>query len=90
MESDSAIQALHGPEIARQRASGQPFSPNLERSIGQTKADYERWLDATYAAARGHVDAIVDPVETRPVLSFLLEVATCHPRRRHVALDLLP
>jgi acetyl-CoA carboxylase carboxyltransferase component len=90
MESDSAIQAMHGPEMERQRASGQPLSPDLERSIGQTKADYERWLDATYAAARGHVDAIVDPVETRPILSFLLEVATCHPRRGHLALDLMP
>jgi len=90
MESDSAIQAMHGPEIERQRASGQPLSPDLERSIGQTKADYERWLDATYAAARGHVDAIVDPVETRSILSFLLEVVTSHPRRGHLALDLMP
>jgi acetyl-CoA carboxylase carboxyltransferase component len=90
MESDTAIQAMHGPEIERQRAAGQPLSPELERSIGQTKADYERWLDATYAAARGHVDAIIDPVESRPILSFLLEVVTCHPRRGHLALDLMP
>jgi 3-methylcrotonyl-CoA carboxylase beta subunit len=90
MESDSAIQAMHGPEIERQRASGQPLSQELERSIDQTKADYERWLDATYAAARGHVDAIIDPVETRPILSFLLEVVTANPRRGHLALDLMP
>jgi acetyl-CoA carboxylase carboxyltransferase component len=90
MESDSAIRAMHGPEMDRQGASGQPLSPDLERSIGQTKADYERWLDATYAAARGHVDAIVDPVETRPILSFLLEVVTSNPRRGHLALDLMP
>jgi len=90
MESDSAIQAMHGPEIERQRASGQPLSPELKRSIDQTKADYERWLDATYAAARGHVDAIIDPLETRPILSFLLEVVTSNPRRGHLALDLLP
>ncbi|MGO9096832.1 MAG: acyl-CoA carboxylase subunit beta [Bryobacteraceae bacterium] len=90
MESDTAIQAMHGPEIERQRAASQPLSPDLDRSIGQTKADYERWLDSTYAAARGHVDAIVDPAETRPTLSFLLEVVTCHPRRGHLALDLMP
>jgi acetyl-CoA carboxylase carboxyltransferase component len=90
MESDSAIQAMHGPEIERQRASGQPLSPELKRSIDQTKADYERWLDATHAAARGHVDAIIDPLETRPILSFLLEVVTSNPRRGHLALDLLP
>jgi len=90
MESDSAIRAMHGPEMERQRASGQPLSPELERSIDQTKADYERWLDATYAAARGHVDAIIDPLETRPILSFLLEVVTTNPKRGHLALDLIP
>ncbi len=90
MESDSAIQAMHGPEIERQRASGQPLSPDLKRSMDQTKADYERWLDATYSAARGHVDAIIDPLETRPVLSFLLEVVTSNPKRGHLVLDLIP
>ena len=90
MESDTAIQAMHGPEMERQRAAGQPLSPDLKQSIDQTKADYERWLDATYAAARGHVDAIIDPLETRPILSFLLEVVTTNPKRGHLALDLIP
>jgi acetyl-CoA carboxylase carboxyltransferase component len=39
------------------------------------RADYEHQLDARYAAARGFVDAIVSPEETRGVLGFLLEVA---------------
>ncbi len=37
----------------------------LAAHIAQTRADYEHWLDARYAAARGHVDAILDPLETR-------------------------
>ncbi len=90
MESDSAIQAMYGPEIEKHSGSGEPLPPDLEQSIEQTRADYERWLDSTYAAARGHVDALIDPLETRPVLSFLLEVVSSHPRRGHLPLDLLP
>jgi acetyl-CoA carboxylase carboxyltransferase component len=89
MESDSAVQALFGPEIERHRSAGRPLPPELERSIEQTRADYERWLDATYAAARGHMDALIDPVETREVLAFLLEVVTANPHRGHLALEVL-
>ena len=31
-------------------------------AMARTKADYERQLDARYAAARGYVDAIILPV----------------------------
>ncbi len=34
------------------------------------------WLDARYAAARGHCDAVIDPLESRAVLSFALEACT--------------
>jgi acetyl-CoA carboxylase carboxyltransferase component len=89
MEIDSAIQAMYGPEIEQRRTSGEPLPPDLERSIERTRADYERWLDSTYAAARGHVDAIIDPEATRQVLCLLLEVAISNPRRSHLALELL-
>jgi acetyl-CoA carboxylase carboxyltransferase component len=45
----------------------------LQQSIEKTRADYEQWLDARFAAARGHCDAIIDPLETRSVLAFALE-----------------
>jgi 3-methylcrotonyl-CoA carboxylase beta subunit len=89
MESDSAVQALYGPELEKYRAAGEPLPTGMKRSIERTRADYERWLDATYAAARGHVDAIIDPQETRTVLSFLLEVVKSNPHRGHLALDLI-
>ena len=38
------------------------------------RADYDHQLDARFAAARGFVDAIIAPEETRDVLSFLLSV----------------
>lgn len=89
MEGDSAIQAVHGPEIDKYRAAGQPLPAELEARIEKTRADYERWLDARYAAARGHVDAIIDPIETRDVLAFALEVTAYGAHRQHLALETL-
>ena len=76
MEGDAAVQAIHGPELDRLKQSGQPVPAELEAKLSQTRGDYERWLDARYAAARGHVDAIIAPAKTRQVLSFLYEVCT--------------
>ena len=45
-------------------AGDEPIPAELEARIAQTRADYERWLDARYAAARGHVDALIDPLRT--------------------------
>jgi acetyl-CoA carboxylase carboxyltransferase component len=39
-------------------------------------SDYNRQTDVRYAAARGWVDAILDPAETRDTLIFALELAT--------------
>lgn len=74
MEGDAAVQAVHGPELERLKAAGQTVPAELEAKIAETRADYERWLDARHAAARGYVDAIVDPLKTRQTLSFLFEV----------------
>jgi 3-methylcrotonyl-CoA carboxylase beta subunit len=89
MEGDAAVQAVHGPELARYKENGQPIPEELKQRIAQTRADYERWLDARYAAARGHVDAIIDPLETRRVLSFALEAALAYGNRRHLAIETL-
>jgi 3-methylcrotonyl-CoA carboxylase beta subunit len=89
MEGDSAVQAIYGPELETYRQAGRKPPAELERAIAQTRADYERWLEATYAAARGHVDALIDPLETREVLAFLLEVACARPRGEHLALETL-
>ena len=72
MEGDSAVQAIHGPELERLKAEGKQVPDDLKERIERTRSDYERWLDARYAAARGHVDALIDPLETRRVLAFAL------------------
>jgi 3-methylcrotonyl-CoA carboxylase beta subunit len=87
MEGDSAIQAVFGPELDKLKQEGKAPSEELRRRIDKTRADYERWLDAKYAAARGHVDAIIDPLATRRVLTFALEVALTRRDPEHLVLE---
>jgi acetyl-CoA carboxylase carboxyltransferase component len=89
MEGDSAVQALYSVELGKLKKAGQPVPADLAESIQKTRADYERWLDAKYAAARGHCDALIDPMETREVLSLALEVTLHRPRATALALETL-
>jgi acetyl-CoA carboxylase carboxyltransferase component len=89
MEGDSAVQAVHGPELEKLKSEGQPVPAELKQRIEKTRADYERWLDARHAAARGHMDAIIDPLETRRVLTFAIEVACTSGHRQHLVLETL-
>ena len=89
MEGESAVQALYSAELEKLKTAGQETPEDLAQSIEATRTDYERWLDARYAAARGHVDALIDPLETRRILTLALEVALSRPRGRHLALETL-
>ena len=73
MEGDSAIQAMYSVELEKYKANGAPLPPELQQSIERTRADYERWLDARYAAARGHVDAVIDPRDSRQIAAAIEE-----------------
>ncbi len=44
----------------------------------KVKGSYDRHMDVRYAAARGWVDKIIDPAETRDALVTALEVSTRH------------
>jgi 3-methylcrotonyl-CoA carboxylase beta subunit len=77
MEGDSAVVALYSAEL--EKFKGGPLPEDLKDAIEKTRADYDRWLDSRYAAARGHCDAIIDPLETRKVLTFLLEASHAAP-----------
>ena len=89
MEGDSAIQAIYGPELEKLKTRGEAVPEDLQKRIDRTRADYDRWLDARYAAARGHCDAIIDPLQSRRVLSFALDACCAANPRRHLALDTL-
>jgi acetyl-CoA carboxylase carboxyltransferase component len=74
MEGESAVMAVHGPELERAQREKREVAPEVQRAIESMRADYEAQLDARHAAARGHVDAIVTPEETRTLLGFALRV----------------
>jgi acetyl-CoA carboxylase carboxyltransferase component len=75
MEGESAVMAVHGPDIERAQKGRQPLPAEKQSAIEAMRADYEHQLDARFAAARGFVDAIVIPEETRDQLAFLLRVS---------------
>jgi 3-methylcrotonyl-CoA carboxylase beta subunit len=61
-----------------QREGGKVDAAELEQLRETVKADYERQTDVRYAAARGWVDAILDPALTRDALILSLQCATRH------------
>ena len=77
MEGESAVQAVHGPAL--EEAAKQGKTPaKLEAAVDKMRADYELWLDAKFAGARGYVDAILPPEELRAQLAFILRVVANH------------
>jgi len=76
MEGESAVMAVYGREIDKAKADKTPLPDEVQAAIAQMRADYDRDLDARHAAARGQVDTIVTPEETRDVLAFLLRVSS--------------
>ncbi len=79
MEGESAVQAVHGPAITKAAAEKRPLDAEVQRAVDEMRADYEHQLDARYAAARGYVDAIVYPEDTRDVLAHALRAALSNP-----------
>jgi acetyl-CoA carboxylase carboxyltransferase component len=81
--------AVMGPEQATstllditvkslQRQNESVDSAAINELRERVKGDYERQMDPRYAAARGWVDAIIEPATTRDVLIQSLEAATRH------------
>jgi 3-methylcrotonyl-CoA carboxylase beta subunit len=75
MEGESAVQAVFGSELERLKKTGQEPAPELEIEMRKVRETYERELDAKYAAARGFVDAVITPEETRAALELALRVS---------------
>ena len=79
MEGESAVQAVHGPALEAAKKAGRAPSTEVLESVAEMREDYEHQLDARYAAARGYVDAIVYPEDTRSVLAFALRASLNNP-----------
>ena len=79
MEGESAVEAVHGVELAKARAEKRNPAPEVKAASDGMRAEYEQQLDAKFAAARGFVDAIITVEETRDMLAFLLRVTSGFP-----------
>ncbi len=79
MEGESAVRAIYGPEIDEAGEDGGEPGPELQKKIDKTLSDYEHQVDASYAAARGFVDAVITPEDTRDALTLALRAAIQNP-----------
>ena len=89
MEGESAIQAVHGPALDAAKKANRPAAPDVLEAVEEMRADYEHQLDARYAGARGFIDAIVYPEDTRAVVAMALRT-TLHNAGPHLGAFVLP
>jgi 3-methylcrotonyl-CoA carboxylase beta subunit len=78
MEGDSAVMALFSAQLDKLKEQGKEPDDKLKAEMARVRADYERQLDAKFAAARGFVDAVIAPEEVRPTLELALRAALNH------------
>jgi acetyl-CoA carboxylase carboxyltransferase component len=79
MGSSQAASTLLDVNIAAMKRTGQePDVAELEELRRKVTEAYDACLDPRYAAARGWVDEIIEPADTRKVLIEALEIATRH------------
>jgi len=89
MEGDSAVQALFGTQLDKLKREKRQPDEKLEDEMQAVKDSYEEQLDAKHAAARGFVDAVILPENTRNALELCLKVAL-NFRGPHVGQFVLP
>ncbi|HEY0384461.1 MAG TPA: carboxyl transferase domain-containing protein [Pyrinomonadaceae bacterium] len=75
MEGDSAVGALFGTQLEKLKREGKAPGEELQAEMESVRENYEEQLDARFAAARGFVDAVILPEETRDALEFALRVS---------------
>jgi acetyl-CoA carboxylase carboxyltransferase component len=75
MEGESAVQAVFGSQLEKLKGKGEAPDEKLSQEMDKVRQTYERELDAKYAAARGFVDAVIAPEDTRDVLELALKVS---------------
>lgn len=80
MGGEQAAKTLLQIQVAGMKATGQEVPPEQEQKLlASIKGSYEKQTSVYYAAARLWVDAIIDPVDTRKVISESIRAANCNP-----------
>jgi acetyl-CoA carboxylase carboxyltransferase component len=75
MEGDSAVQAVFGSQLEKLKQNGQSPDEALNAEMDKVRETYDQELDAKYAAARGFVDAVIAPENTRQALDLALRTS---------------
>ncbi len=75
MEGDSAVQAVFGSQLEKLKTKKETPDARLVSDMDRVRETYEMELDAKYAAARGFVDAVIAPEDTRAALELSLRTA---------------
>ena len=76
MGGASAAKVLLQIEVASMKAKGEKITPERENELFESiKSKYDKQISPYYAASRLWLDAIIDPVETREVISLGIEMA---------------
>lgn len=80
MGGEQAAKTMLQIQVAAMKAKGEAVTPEQEKELlGKITANYTRQTKPFYAAARLWVDAIIDPKETRMVISKGIEAANHNP-----------
>ncbi|MGY6521236.1 MAG: acyl-CoA carboxylase subunit beta [Mongoliitalea sp.] len=80
MSGASAAKTLLQIKVASLKKSGQEITPEAEQQLLQEiTAKYNEELSPYYAASRLWVDGVIDPLETRKVISMGIEAANHAP-----------
>jgi acetyl-CoA carboxylase carboxyltransferase component len=80
MGGDQAAKTLLQIQIAAYKAQGQEITTEKEQELlKKIKDHYERTTSPYYAAARLWVDKIIEPMETRKIISISIEAANHAP-----------
>jgi len=82
MGGDQAAKTLLQIQVAAMKAKGKLVPPEEEKALLEAiRSRYEKQTSPYYAAARLWVDAIIDPADTRKVISEGLAAANNNPHR---------
>ncbi|GAB4204648.1 MAG: carboxyl transferase domain-containing protein [Bacteroidia bacterium] len=80
MGGAQAAKTLLQIETAALKAKGETITPEREKELFEKiKSKYDKQMSPYYAAARLWIDAIIDPLDTRKVISMGIEMANHAP-----------
>jgi acetyl-CoA carboxylase carboxyltransferase component len=83
MGGAQAAKTLLQIETASLKAKGEQITPEREKELFEKiKSRYDKQMSPYYAAARLWIDAIIDPLETRKVISLGIEMANHAPSEK--------